>query len=94
MLHCTETLVSGAAIGTDGQLTVYCYGDDGPCYRCLYPNPPPAQNCARCADAGVLGPVPGAIGTLQALEVIKIISGIGEVLSKKMLIVMPYIVGI
>lgn len=82
-----KPLVSGAAIGTDGQLTVYCYGDAGPCYRCLYPNPPPAQNCARCADAGVLGPVPGAIGTLQALEVIKIISGIGEILSKKMLIV-------
>jgi len=82
-----KPLVSGAAIGTDGQLTVYCYGEDGPCYRCLYPNPPPAQNCARCADAGVLGPVPGAIGTLQALEVIKIISGIGDVLSKKMLIV-------
>ena len=79
-------LVSGAAIGTDGQLTVYHHGDDGPCYRCLYPTPPPAASCARCADAGVLGPVPGIIGTMQALEVIKILSGIGDVFSKKMLV--------
>ena len=79
-------LVSGAAIGTDGQLTVYHYGEDGPCYRCLYPTPPPAASCARCADAGVLGPVPGIIGTMQALEVIKILCGIGEVFSKKMLV--------
>ncbi len=81
-----KPLVSGAAIGTDGQLTVYHHGDDGPCYRCLYPTPPPASSCARCADAGVLGPVPGIIGTMEALEVIKILSGIGDVLSKKMLV--------
>jgi adenylyltransferase/sulfurtransferase len=81
-----KPLVSGAAIGTDGQLTVYNYGEDGPCYRCLYPAPPPAASCARCADAGVLGPVPGIIGTMQALEVIKILSGIGDVFSKKMLV--------
>ena len=80
-----KPLVSGAAIGTDGQLTVYCYGDDGPCYRCLFPKPPPPQNCARCADAGVLGPVPGIIGTMQALEVIKILAGIGEIFSRKLL---------
>lgn len=81
-----KPLVSGAAIGTDGQLTVYCHGDDGPCYRCLYPTPPPATSCARCSDAGVLGPTPGIIGTMQSMEVLKILSGIGEVLSKKMLI--------
>jgi len=81
-----KPLVSGAAIGTDGQLTVYHYGKDGPCYRCLYPTPPPATSCARCVDAGVLGPVPGIIGTMQALEVIKILSGIGDVFSKKMLV--------
>ena len=80
-----KPLVSGAAIGTDGQLTVYCY-EDGPCYRCLYPTPPPATSCSRCADAGVLGPVPGAIGTMQAMEVIKILAGIGDVLSKRMLV--------
>ncbi len=111
--------MSGAAIGTDGQLTVYCHGEDGarllldcgvlawrsalaplvllrarghtirsrhpicaghlpteasrtfaailagPCYRCLFPESPAAGNCARCVDAGVLGVVPGVIGTLQ-----------------------------
>ena len=79
-------LVSGAAIGTDGQLTVYCHGDDGPCYRCLFPIAPPAQNCARCVDAGVLGVVPGIIGTMQALEAIKILSGVGQPMSRKLLI--------
>lgn len=44
----------------------------GPCYRCLFPEAPMAQSCARCSDAGVLGPVPGVIGTLQALEVVKL----------------------
>ena len=81
-----KPLVSGAAIGTDGQLTVYHHGDDGPCYRCLYPTPPPAASCSRCADAGVLGPVPGIIGTMEALEAIKILTGIGDVMSKKMLV--------
>jgi len=81
-----KPLVSGAAIGTDGQLTVYCHGDDGPCYRCLYPTPPPATSCARCSDAGVLGPAPGIIGTMQSMEVLKILAGIGEVFSKKMLV--------
>lgn len=47
----------------------------GPCYRCLYPQPPSPENCSRCSEAGVLGPVPGVIGTLQAMEVIKLITG-------------------
>lgn len=81
-----KPLVSGAAIGTDGQLTVYCCGVDGPCYRCLFPDPPPPQNCARCVDAGVLGVVPGIIGTLQALEAIKILSGVGQPMSRKLLV--------
>jgi len=70
----------------DGQLTVYCYGDDGPCYRCLFPESPRPESCARCADAGVLGVVPGIIGTMQALEAIKIVSGIGKPMGRKMLI--------
>ncbi|KAL4537867.1 hypothetical protein Ndes2437B_g08962 [Nannochloris sp. 'desiccata'] len=70
-----KPLVSGAAIGTDGQLTVYCHGEDGPCYRCLFPTAPLPQSCSRCVDAGVLGVVPGIIGTMQALEAIKILSG-------------------
>lgn len=81
-----KPLVSGAAIGTDGQLTVYCHGDDGPCYRCMYPTPPPVASCARCSDAGVLGPAPGIIGTMQSMEVLKLLAGIGDVFSKKMLI--------
>ena len=79
-------LVSGAAIGTDGQLTVYCYGEDGPCYRCLFPTAPPSQSCSRCVDAGVLGVVPGIIGTQQALEAVKILSGVGVPMSRKLLI--------
>lgn len=80
-------LVSGAAIGTDGQLTVYCHGEDGPCYRCLFPEAPAAGNCARCVDAGVLGVVPGVIGTLQALEAVKLLSGVGDPLSRRLLVV-------
>jgi adenylyltransferase/sulfurtransferase len=79
--------VSGAAIGTDGQLTVYCAGADAPCYRCLFPEAPSAGNCARCVDAGVLGVVPGVIGTLQALEAVKLLSGVGDPLSRRLLVV-------
>jgi adenylyltransferase/sulfurtransferase len=78
-------LVSGAAIGADGQLSVYCAGGDCPCYRCLFPEPPAAGNCARCADAGVLGPVPGVVGALQALEAIKILAGVGAPLARRLL---------
>ena len=48
----------------------------GPCYRCLFPEAPQAASCARCSDAGVLGVVPGIIGCLQALETIKLASGV------------------
>ncbi|KAJ7960817.1 Adenylyltransferase and sulfurtransferase MOCS3 [Quillaja saponaria] len=80
-----KPLVSGAALGLEGQLTVYNY-NGGPCYRCLFPTPPPTSACQRCADSGVLGVVPGIIGCLQALEAIKIASKIGEPLSGRMLI--------
>ncbi|KAL2944767.1 Adenylyltransferase and sulfurtransferase MOCS3 [Bienertia sinuspersici] len=80
-----KPLVSGAALGLEGQLTVYNY-KGGPCYRCLFPAPPPMTACQRCADSGVLGVVPGVIGTLQALEAIKIASDVGEPLSGRMLI--------
>lgn len=80
-----KPLVSGAALGLEGQLTVYNY-KGGPCYRCLFPAPPPATACQRCADSGVLGVVPGIIGTLQALEAIKIASNVGDPLSGRMLI--------
>ena len=54
----------------------------GPCYRCLFPDPPRPENCSRCSEAGVLGPVPGLIGTLQALEAVKILSGEVHCLSR------------
>lgn len=80
-----KPLVSGAALGLEGQLTVYNY-NGGPCYRCLFPTPPPTAACQRCADSGVLGVVPGIIGCLQALEAIKIASVVGEPLSGRMLL--------
>lgn len=64
-------LVSGAALGAYGQVTVLCWRG-APCYRCLHPQPPGAV--AACADAGVLGPVTGVIGALQALEALKVAS--------------------
>lgn len=80
-----KPLVSGAALGLEGQLTVYnCSG--GPCYRCLFPTPPPTTACQRCSDSGVLGVVPGIIGCLQALEAIKIASAVGEPLVERMLL--------
>ncbi|CAL8465473.1 g5009 [Coccomyxa elongata] len=79
-------LVSGAALGTDGQLTVYNHGPDGPCYRCMFPEAPRPESCSRCSDAGVLGVVPGIIGTLQALEAIKLASGVGKPLSRTLLL--------
>ena len=70
-------LVSGGALRFEGQLTVYNY-QGSPCYRCLYPQPPPTEMVTNCSDAGVLGPVVGVIGSLQAVEVIKIATGIGH----------------
>ncbi|OMP04362.1 UBA/THIF-type NAD/FAD binding protein [Corchorus olitorius] len=80
-----KPLVSGAALGLEGQLTVYNY-KGGPCYRCLFPTPPPTTACQRCSDSGVLGVVPGIIGCLQALEAIKIAAAVGEPLSGRMLL--------
>ncbi|XP_073247860.1 adenylyltransferase and sulfurtransferase MOCS3-like [Porites lutea] len=80
-----KPLVSGSALRFEGQLTVYNYMG-GPCYRCLFPSPPPPESVGNCSDSGVLGPVPGVIGTLQALEAIKIAVGIKPSYSQKMLI--------
>lgn len=80
-----KPLISGAALGLEGQLTVY-HHNGGPCYRCLFPTPPPTAACQRCSDSGVLGVVPGAIGCLQALEAIKVATAVGEPLSRRMLL--------
>lgn len=67
----------------DGQATVFGL-KDGPCYRCLYPDPPPPGMVPSCAEGGVLGVLPGIMGTLQALEVIKVLTGIGEPLKGRL----------
>ncbi|KAK2843410.1 hypothetical protein Q7C36_011625 [Tachysurus vachellii] len=69
-----KPLVSASALRMEGQLTVYNY-NHGPCYRCLYPVPPPPDTVTNCSDGGVLGVVVGVMGCLQALEVLKIASG-------------------
>jgi len=76
--------IIGAAQGFSGQLSVFNF-QNGPTYRCLFPDPPDPLLAPSCADTGVMGMVPGVIGTLQALETIKIIAGIGETLSGRLL---------
>lgn len=73
-----KPLISGSAINTEGQLSVYNW-KGGPCYRCLYPKPSITAGAKSCSDNGVLGPVPGLIGVLQALEVLKILTETGYV---------------
>ena len=71
-----KPLVSGAAQRYDGQLCVYNLGDDGPCYRCLFPKAPEPEFAGSCQETGILGAVTGVIGNLQALEAIKLITGL------------------
>lgn len=81
-----KPLVSGAALKFEGQLTTYNYDENTPCYRCLFPSPPPAHTVTNCSDGGVLGVVPGIIGSLQALEVIKIALGMKPSYAGRMLL--------
>ncbi|EPY88325.1 adenylyltransferase and sulfurtransferase MOCS3 [Camelus ferus] len=78
-------LVSASALRFEGQITVYHYGS-GPCYRCIFPQPPPAETVTNCADGGVLGVVTGVLGCLQALEVLKIAAGLGPSYSGSLLL--------
>ena len=71
--------VYGSVNRFEGQVTVF-YSKRGPCYRCLFPTPPDPKHVQSCAEAGVLGILPGLVGVLQATEVIKILLGIGEAL--------------
>ncbi len=70
-------VVSASILGFDGQLSVF-KPYDGPCYRCLFPEPPPAELAPSCGANGVLGVLPGTMGLLQATEVIKLIVGTGD----------------
>ncbi|MBI4606678.1 MAG: molybdopterin-synthase adenylyltransferase MoeB [Planctomycetes bacterium] len=76
--------VHGSIYRFEGQVTVFWPGR-GPCYRCLYPEPPPPEMAPSCAEAGVLGVLPGVIGVLEAIEAIKIILGKGDVLTGRLL---------
>ena len=77
--------VYGSVFRFEGQTTVFAPHLGGPCYRCLFPEPPPPDTVPNCAEAGVLGVLPGIIGMLQAIETIKLIVGIGEPLVGRLL---------
>ncbi len=78
--------VYGSIFRFEGQATVFSPRDGGPCYRCLYPEPPPPGLVPSCAEGGVLGVLPGVIGTIQATEAIKLLTGIGETLVGRLML--------
>jgi adenylyltransferase/sulfurtransferase len=80
-----KPLVDGSILRFEGQTTVF-WAEKGPCYRCLFPEPPPPEMVPSCAEGGVLGILPGLIGCVQANEVVKLILGIGEPLIGRYLI--------
>jgi molybdopterin/thiamine biosynthesis adenylyltransferase len=77
-------VVHGSIFRWEGQATVF---DPyrGPCYRCLFPEPPPPEFAPNCAEAGVLGALPGVIGSIQAVETVKLLLGVGEPLRGRLL---------
>lgn len=79
-----KPVVHGSVFRFEGQVTVF-KPFEGPCYRCLFPAPPPPELAPNCAEAGVLGVLPGTVGLLQATEVIKLLLGIGEPLVGRLL---------
>ncbi len=85
-LHTRTPVIHGSVFRYEGQVSVF---DPyrGPCYRCLFPVPPPPELAPNCAEAGVLGSVTGTVGTIQATEVLKMILGIGEPLIGRLLVI-------
>jgi molybdopterin/thiamine biosynthesis adenylyltransferase len=83
-LLANKPVIHGSVFRFEGQLTVF-KPYEGPCYRCLYPEPPPAELAPSCAEAGVLGVLPGVIGLLQSVEALKLLLGIGEPLVGRMM---------
>ena len=81
-----KPLVYGSIYQFDGQATVFMPGQEAPCYRCLFPQPPPPGTVPSCAEGGVFGVLPGIVGCIQATEAIKLITGIGEPLVGRLLI--------
>ena len=89
--HRTGTpLVFGGAVRTEGQLSVFRSGagaeEDSPCYRCVFPDMPDAMQAPGCSEAGILGPVTGVIGTMQALAAVRLVLGIGGKQTGKLLL--------
>lgn len=77
--------VHGAVYRFDGYVTVFSATENAPCYRCLYPTPPPAELAPSCMEAGVMGVLPGVIGIIQAVEAVKVLLGIGNPLTHRLL---------
>ena len=77
--------VHGSIFRFEGQVSMFAPHLGGPCYRCLYPEPPPPDMAPSCAEAGVIGALPGIVGTMQAIEVIKLILGKGRSLAGRLL---------
>lgn len=81
----SKPLVDGSILMFDGMATVFLPGEG--CYRCLFPTPPPPGEVPSCSEAGVLGMLPGMVGTIQATETVKLIMGVGKSLSGRLLII-------
>ncbi|MBA3819338.1 MAG: molybdopterin-synthase adenylyltransferase MoeB [Deltaproteobacteria bacterium] len=84
-LRLGKPVVHASIFRFEGQITVFP-GGGSPCYRCLYPSPPPAEEAPSCAEAGVLGVLPGIMGVLQATEAIKLLLGLGDTLAGRLLL--------
>ena len=78
-------VVHGSIYRFEGQVTVFEPGE-GPCYRCLFPTPPPPELAPSCAEGGVLGVLPGIVGSLQTSEALKLILGVGDSLRGRLLL--------
>jgi len=78
-------LSNGAVFRFEGQVATFLADDGGPCYRCLFPEAPPAGTVPNCADVGVLGVLPGTVGSIQATETLKLLLGAGDLLDDRML---------
>ena len=84
-LHLGIPVVHGSIFRFEGQVSVFD-PYEGPCYRCLYREPPPPELAPSCAEAGVLGVLPGVVGSIQAMEALKLVLGIGDTLSGRLLV--------
>jgi molybdopterin/thiamine biosynthesis adenylyltransferase len=79
-------LISAAINQWEGQISLFDPSRDGPCYACVFPEAPAAGLAPSCAEGGVLGPLPGVIGSMMAVEAIKLLAGAGETLLGRILI--------